>query len=179
MRKKILLFALVLSFSSLEARINDVYEKEKAENLRYNSTIRAFMKENKTITQLVNKSYAYVVFPNIAKGGAILGGAYGEGRAYRRGMWVGNVTLTQYTVGLQVGGQAYREIIFLNTPEAFESFKKGGYEESTQSSIVPLYSGFSGDVNFAKDVSVYTSAKGGLMIEASTGAQKFVYTSRE
>jgi len=174
-----MLLTLSTLLGSLEARQKEVYDKEEAENLRYNKTIRAFMKDNKKITAMVNKSYAYVAFPSIGKGGAILGGAYGEGRAYRRGMWVGDVTLTQYTVGLQVGGQAYSEIIFFMTRDAFRAFKKGGFKPSTQSSFVPFYSGVSGDVNFAKDVHVFTSSTGGLMLEASTGTQEFTYKSRE
>jgi len=179
MLKKILLISLLFSFFSLEARQKEVFDKEQAENLRYNKTIRAFMKDNKTITSLVNESYAYVVFPSVGKGGAILGGAYGEGRVFRRGMWVGDTTMTQYTIGLQVGGQAYSEIIFLMTRDAFKRFKQGGFTGSTQSSLVPIYSGISGDVNIAKDVLVYTSSTGGLMLEATTGAQKFTYKTRE
>ncbi len=179
MFKKILLLSLLFSFLSLEARQKEVFAKEQAENLRYNKTIRAFMKDNKTITALVNDSYAYVVFPSVGKGGAILGGAYGEGRVYRRGMWVGDTTMTQYTIGLQVGGQAYSEMIFLMSRDAFNRYKQGGFTSSTQSSLVPFYSGISGDVNIANDILVYTSSTGGLMLEATTGAQKFTYKSRE
>ncbi len=179
MFKKILLLSLLFSFLSLEARQKEVFDKEQAENLRYNKTIRAFMKDNKTITALVNDSYAYVVFPSVGKGGAILGGAYGEGRVYRRGMWVGDTTMTQYTIGLQVGGQAYSEMIFLMSRDAFNRYKQGGFTSSTQSSLVPFYSGISGDVNIANDILVYTSSTGGLMLEATTGTQQFTYKSRE
>ncbi len=181
MFKRALLIVLMFStlFISLEARQKEVFDKEAAENLRYNKTIRAFMNENKKITAMVNNSYAYVAFPSIAKGGVLLGGAYGEGRAYRRGIWVGDVSLTQYTFGLQVGGQAYSEIIFFMSRDAFRAFKKGGFKPSTQSSLVPFYSGVSADVDFAKDVHVFTSSTGGLMFEASTGTQQFVYKSRE
>lgn len=179
MFNKTLVLLFLLTVSSLHAGSSALYAQKQAKDLHYNTTIRAFMKDNTTITELVNKAYAYVVFPDVGKGGALLGGAYGQGRAYRYGRWIGDVTLTQFTIGVQVGGQAYSEIIFFKTKRAFEQFKKGGFEESTQSSLVPFYSGFSGDVNFDKEVSVYTSAKGGLMLEASTGTQHFSYSSRE
>ena len=180
MFKKLFSFGLLLLATLLDARIVDIFAEEKAENLRYNKTIRAFMKENQHITRLVYDSYAYVAFPSISKGGALLGAAYGEGRAYiRGGIWTGDVTVTQYTIGLQIGAQAYSEIIFFKTRDAFELFKKGGFEDSTQSSLVPFYSGLSGDVNFADDVEVYTSSTGGLMLEASTGAQLFEYTQKQ
>ncbi len=181
MLNKTLLLCLSLSmfFCTLEAKQENTQLQEQAKNTLYNKTIRAFMKDDKKITALVNKSYAYVVFPSIGKGGVIFGGAHGEGRAYRRGMWVGDTEVTQYTFGLQVGGQVYSEMIFFMSRDAFKAFKKGGFTSSTQSSFVPFYSGISGDVNFAKDVYVVTSSGGGFMLEASTGAQEFIYKSRE
>ena len=180
MLNKLILFLLILTLTSLEARRNDMFAKEKAENLRYNKTIRAFMHKNKHITDLVYNAYAYVAFPSIVKGGVLFGYAHGEGRAYLRGgVWTGNVTISQYSVGLQAGGQVYSEIIFFKTLEAFEAFKKGGLEESTQVSLTPFISGLSADVNFDKDVEVYTSVKGGLMLDASTGTQSFEYKKRK
>lgn len=180
MLKKLFVFCLLLTVSVLEARVNDMFAEEKAENLRYNKTIRSFMKNNEHITSLVHKSYAHVVFPSIGKGAAVFGYASGEGRAYvRGGIWTGNVSVTQYTVGLQVGGSAYSEIIFFKTREAFERFKLGEVEDSTQVSIVPFYSGLSGDINFDDDVEVYTSSRGGLMLEASTGTQVFEYMQKQ
>jgi len=179
MCKKILLLSLILFLSTAQSRSKNMFEEEKAENLRYNKTIRAFMAESKYMTDLVHKSYAYVVFPSIGKGGVIFGYASGEGRAFMRGgIWAGNVSVSQYSFGLQVGGQAYSEIIFFDSREAFELFKTDGFFNSTQASLVPFVSGISGDVNFTEGVQVYTSAKGGFMLDASTGAQDFEYTQR-
>jgi len=180
MLKKLFLLGLMLSVTLTHARVNDMFAEEKEENLRYNTTIRAFMKNNEKITDLVHNAYAHVVFPTIFKGGAVLGYAWGDGRAYYRGgMWTANVRMTQYTIGAQLGGSAYSEIIFFKTREAFEAFKKGGLEDSTQLSLVPLYSGLSADVNFDDDVLVYTSSKGGLMLEATTGLQSFEYLQKK
>ncbi len=181
MLKKILLILLTLSAFSVLAQCEDELTKEeKSEiNLNYNKTIRSFMKDNEIVTSLVYNSHAYVVLPSIGKGGLIFGGAYGQGRAYVKGFWVGDVILKQYTVGLQVGGQSYSEIIFFKTKDAFEKFKKDGFEDSTQSSVVPIYSGVSSDVDFAKDVQVFTSSSAGLMLEVTTGAQNFSYTPKK
>lgn len=181
MLKKTVLMLLTLSAFSVLALCEDrlTQEKKSKINLNYNKTIKSFMKDNKTVTNLVYDSHAYIVFPSIGKGGLIFGGAYGEGRAYKKGFWVGDVVLNQYTFGLQAGGQQYSEIIFFKTEDAFEKFKKDGFEDSTQSSVVPIYSGLSSDVDFAKDVEVYTSSSAGLMLEATTGAQNFSYTPKK
>ena len=181
MLEKILLILLTLSTFSVLALCKDklTQEEESEINLNYNKTIKSFMKENKVVTNLVYDSHAYVVFPSIGKGGLFFGGAYGQGRVYVKGFWVGDIILKQYTVGLQAGGQLYSEIIFFKTEDAFEKFKKDGFEDSTQYSVVPIYSGVSSDVDFAKDVQVYTSSFAGLMLEATTGAQNFSYTPKK
>jgi len=170
--------------STLNARTraessNAAQKEEKVENLRYNKTIRTFMAQDKRIKNLVYNAYVYIAFPSIGKGGLIFGGAYGEGRAYRRGMWIGDVTMSQYTVGLQVGGQSYSEIIFFKTEHAFNSFKKSGLISGTQASLIGGTSGVSGNFDLTSDTLVFTSGNGGLMLEASTGAQNFTYVSRE
>jgi len=178
--KKILFFvSLLMSTTFLEARVNNMFAEEIAENKKYNDTIRAFMAQSQRMTDLVHKSYAHAVFPTIGKGSLVFGYASGEGRAYMRGgIWAGNVTVTQYTVGLQLGGSAYSQIIFFKTRDAFERFKLGEVEDSTQMSLVPFYSGVSGDVNFDDDVEVYTSMQGGFMLDASTGSQVYEYLQK-
>ena len=179
MLRKIFLLSVLSLFTLAEARTKDMFAEEKAENLKYNTTIRSFMKDNERITKLVYGAYAHAVFPTVGKGSAIFGYASGEGRTYYRGgIWNGNVSVSQYSFGVQVGGSAYSQIIFFKTRDAFERFKLGHIEDSTQSSLVPFYSGISGDVNFDKDVEVYTSMKGGFMLEASTGTQVFKFTPK-
>ena len=181
MFQKILFFFFTFGVFSLllSADVTLSIEEKNAIDLHYNKTIKSFMKGNEAITNLVYKSYAYVVFPSIGKGGLIFGGAYGEGRAYIKGFWVGDVILEQYTLGLQAGGQQYSEILFFKTKESFEKFQKDGFEDATQSSVVPIYSGISSDVDFAKDVQVFSSSSAGLMLEATTGAQNFTYTPKQ
>jgi len=180
LKKQLLLFlSLTLMSISLQARSTAAQLEEQVENKRYNKTIRTFMAEDKVIKKLVYDSFVYIAFPSIGKGGFIIGGAYGHGRAYRRGMWIGDVTLTQYTVGLQVGGQSYSEMIFFTTEKAFKTFLKEGLKSGTQASIIGGTSSASGDTTVSKNVYVYTLGNGGLMLEATTGAQDFDYVSRE
>ena len=178
MFKRLLILSVVLGLTFAQAKVNDMFAEEIKTNKTYNDTIRRFMAESHKMKKLVHESYAHVVFPSIYKGGLVLGYASGQGRAYvRGGMWTGNVSITQYTVGAQLGGASYSEIIFFKTRDAFENFKLGKMEDSTQSSLV-LYKGVSGDVNFDKNVEVYTLSNAGLMLEGTTGAQVFEYTQK-
>src|SRR3974377_407714 len=75
-----------------------------------------------------NNNYGYAVFPTVGKGGFVVGGAYGKGRVYRKGAYVGDVSIGQVSVGFQAGGQAYSMIVFLQDQRAFDDFTRGSFE---------------------------------------------------
>ena len=108
-------------------------------------------------------------------GGGMHGGAHGSGDVYERGHIIGHTTLTQVTVGFQLGGQAYSEFIFFHDKTALDDFTKGQFELDAQASAVALTAGASGDMPYRKGIAIVTMAKGGLMYEASVGGQKFSY----
>ena len=117
----------------------------------------------------------YAVFPSVAKGGLVVGGAGGSGYLFEKGAAVGTTTLSQVTVGAQVGGQAYYEIIYFENAETLAAFKKGEWTMAAQVSAVALASGASADAKYKEGVAVFTLTRGGAMAEASIGGQKFSY----
>ena len=88
---------------------------------------------------------------------------------------MGNTSLAQVTVGLQLGGQSYSEIVFFETAAALTDFKKGNFALAAQVSAVAAAAGASANAKYRNGVAVFTVAKGGLMYEASVGGQKFKY----
>jgi lipid-binding SYLF domain-containing protein len=117
----------------------------------------------------------YAVFPSVGKGGIGLGGAYGRGQLFEGGKPVGYCKLTQASIGLQLGGQKYTELIFFETKSAVDSFKIGNYDFSAQVSAVAIKSGVSASAKYANNVVVFTLGEAGLMYEASVGGQKFSF----
>ena len=83
--------------------------------------------------------------------------------------------MTQVTIGFQLGGEAYSEIIFFEKPETMEGFKHGDFAFAAQVNAVALASGASANAAYRGGVLVFTATKGGLMYEASVGGQKFSY----
>lgn len=70
----------------------------------YEDTIKVFKDAGKS-GDFFSKSYGYAVFPTIGKAGIGIGGAYGKGRVYEQGKYVGDTSMAQATIGLQLGGQ--------------------------------------------------------------------------
>jgi lipid-binding SYLF domain-containing protein len=134
-----------------------------------------FIQTDANIQELLENAYGYVIFPNVGKGGIGIGGAAGNGVAFRDDQIIGMAKMTQLTVGFQWGGQAYREVILFETEDAFNDFKNNRVELSAQASAVALKSGASANAKYKDGVMIFTQTKGGLMYEASIGGQKFKF----
>lgn len=124
---------------------------------------------------IFDTAYGYVIFPNVGKGGIGVGGAAGNGVVYELNTIIGMAKLSQVTIGFQAGGQAYREIIFFESKNELERFKKSQLEFSAEVSAVAVTSGASAKAKYTKGVMVFTMQKGGLMYEASVGGQQFKF----
>jgi lipid-binding SYLF domain-containing protein len=135
----------------------------------------AFIKTDASMSKLFNDSYGYVIFPNVGKGAVVVGGSGGSGAVYERGKAVGTAKMVQVTVGAQAGGEAFREVIFFENKEALDRFKANKFEFTGQVSAVAARSGAAADVKYRDRVAVYSQEKGGLMLDASVGGQKFTY----
>lgn len=131
-----------------------------------------------TFAKVLEDAYGYAVFPSVGKGAIGVGGAYGKGVLYEKGTAVGYCDLSQASIGLQLGGQSYTEIITFSTPESFRKFKEGNFAFDAQMSAVALKSGAAANAKFREGVAVFTMNEGGLMYEASVGGQKFSYQAK-
>jgi lipid-binding SYLF domain-containing protein len=128
-----------------------------------------------SLEAFLNKAYGYAVFPSVGKGGLVVGGAYGKGEAFEQGKRVAYCDITQATIGAQVGGQAYTEIIAFENKAAYDSFRFGKLKFAAQATAVALKSGAAANAKYTDGVSVMTTGESGLMAEASVGGQSFSY----
>jgi lipid-binding SYLF domain-containing protein len=131
--------------------------------------------DDPTLKSVVHDATAYAVFPTVGKGAAGVGGAYGKGVVYEGGSVTGYCDMTQASIGLQLGGQTYTEIVCFETPEALAHFKSGNFAFDAQATAVAVKSGAGTNAKYANGVAVFTRNEEGLMGEASVGGQKFSY----
>lgn len=135
----------------------------------------SFLKGDPSMENLFKHASGYAIFPNVGKGGVGVGGAAGKGAVYQKGATIGTSQMIQVTVGAQAGGQAYREIIFFENKDALDRFMANKIEFSGQASAIAVKAGASANANYRNGVIVFSQGKGGLMLEASIGGQKFTY----
>ena len=163
------LFAtIVFSQSADDKKVIKDAEKAKTE----------FIKTNPKLQNYFNDAKAYVIFPNVGKGAVIVGAASGHGAVYERGVLVGMASMKKLDIGVQIGGKAYSEVIFLKTDKAVQEFMDNKFQfGSNVSAIAADQSAPSLETIYDNGVAVFTLPKEGLMAEVSVGGQKFNYTS--
>ncbi len=164
----------------------------------FDDTIKIF-KEAGESASFFDTSYGYAVLPSIGKAGIGIGGAHGKGRVYEQGKYIGDTTMTQLTVGFQLGGQVYSQMMFFKDKRAMDEFTSGNFEFGAQATAVAITAGASVATTttgssvgvsggkkdaatagkYYKGVATFTVAKGGLMYEASIGGQKFSYKPKQ
>jgi lipid-binding SYLF domain-containing protein len=147
------------------------------EQLRNESkqAIADFIKADLGLQKHFDEAAGYAVFPNVGKGGLVVGGAHGKGVVYEKTNLVGQAAMTQASIGAQIGGQTFAEVIFFETPAALNDFKAGKFEMSAEASAVAAAEGASKTANYKEGVLVFTLPKKGLMAQASVGGQKFKF----
>ncbi len=142
------------------------------------STVVMFKTLDPPIASFFDAAKGYAVFPTIGKGGFGVGGAYGKGVLYENDKVVGYCDLSQGSIGFQIGGQAYSEIIFFQTQHTLSTFKAGEFAFAAQASGVAVKAGASADAAYTAGVAVFTRPRGGLMGEAAIGGQNFTYEAK-
>ncbi|MBT8346273.1 MAG: hypothetical protein KJO60_11385 [Desulfofustis sp.] len=160
----------------------------------YDDTKQLFV--NAGLGEWFEKAYGYALFPTIGKGGFFVGGAYGEGRVYEQGRHVGYSSMIQASIGLQMGGTGFSQVVFFEDQRAFAEFVSGNFEFEAEAQATVLTaaagasastggssavaSGTKNDVaisgaGYSGGMATFTITKGGLMYEASIGGQKFSF----
>jgi len=130
------------------------------------------------VEAFAKKSYAFAIFPEVTKGGLVVGGAYGRGLVYEQGQQIGYADVTQGSVGLQAGGQLYSELIAFENKAALERFKQNQMEFAANASAVIVKTGAAANARFVDGVAVFVRPISGAMAEAALGGQRVTYVPK-
>lgn len=146
----------------LESRAGDALDEFTAE-----ANVRRFLDD----------AHGYAIFPNVTKGAFGVGGARGRGLVYEQGRLIGNAVLTQASIGFQLGGQTFQELILFEDQQALDRFTRGNLEFDAGASAVAGTAGGATTINYDNGVAVFVRTNAGLMYEASIGGQNFSFNA--
>ncbi len=150
-------------------------EAEAKEKAAVDEAIQAFKAAQPGLGVYFAQAYGYAIFPTVDKGGILVGGAFGKGKVYVGGALVGNATISQASFGLQLGFEAYSELIFFGDKAAFEAFKAGKTSLAAKATAYAIKAGAATVANYSSGVAVFVRGKAGLMADASLGGQTFSF----
>jgi len=183
-----LLLAVILVFSIVSPAFAD----------SYSDTREMFIRAG--LSEMFDKSYGYAIFPTIGKAGMVVGGAYGEGRVYENNKYIGEVSMIQGSIGFQLGGKGFSEVVFFQDKRALDEFVSGEFEFGAEAQATAITAAAGASANTAGNsttvsgtknnaavagtgykggMATYTITKGGLMYEASISGQKFSFKKRQ
>ena len=143
---------------------------------KVHDAVQSFQDMNPKVKRLFDTCYGYAVFPSIGKGAIGIGVAEGRGQVFEKHSLIGEAKMTQVTVGAQLGGQSYSEVIFFETKAVLDDFKDGKTTLAAGVSAVAAADGVTADAKYRQGVQVYTLNRNGLMFQASVGGQHFTFT---
>jgi hypothetical protein len=140
-----------------------------------NATLNRLEKKDPGLKQLLQDAYGYAVFPSVGKAAVVIGGAYGKGMVFEKGKPIGYATLGQTTIGVQIGGDTFSEVVVFESKETLDRFKKGKFSFAANASAVLVKAGASATANFEKGAAAFAYSSGGMLLEAAIGGQKFKF----
>jgi len=143
---------------------------------RADSSLQQLVSTDPGLKQQIDSSYGYAIFPNIITGAVGVGGAHGDGEVYRNGKFAGWADMSQGTIGVQLGGQKYAELILFRDSARYLEFTNGTFEFQAGASAVAASAGAAATADYNKGVAVFTLPMSGAMLQAAVGGQKFRFT---
>jgi lipid-binding SYLF domain-containing protein len=142
---------------------------------RCKAAVNDFKAKDKSLDRLITSAHAYAVFPDVVSGAAGIGGAHGEGEVFQKGKLIGYAEVSQFTIGAQLGGQSFSQLILFENELSFVNFTHSQMEMDARVSAVAASSGAADTANYRHGVIVFTMTDAGLMFQAALGGQKFHY----
>ena len=166
----ILLYSLLLS-STLYAQTAEEIEVEA------NLAIEKFKRLTHGGDLFLQKVQGYLVFPQVYKGGYILGGEYGEGVLRINGKSVAYYSITSLSIGLQFGVQQTSYIFaFANQSVLTQFLSSNGWEAGIDGSIALAEWGEGIDlssISYEKPIYAFVFNSKGVMANISLEGTKF------
>ncbi len=149
-------------------------EKGRQERADVRRAVESFRVEP-SLQPYFQEAWGYAVFPTVGQAALFFGGAYGTGEVYEQGNLVGRARISKASVGFQIGGEAYSEIVFFRTHRALERFERGGLAFDAGASAAAATVGANVEAAWSDGVAVFARSKGGLMASAAVGGQTFQF----
>lgn len=129
------------------------------------------------LPQQINQSAAFVIFPDVAQWGILIGGGtFGRGAVCNPdGTQIGWAAINTGSIGLQAGVQGFRMLMVIQDQATLTRFKSNQLSGSVNGVLVAADTGTSAAEQFENGVVIYQGANRGLMAGINVGLNLIRY----
>jgi lipid-binding SYLF domain-containing protein len=173
------LFAMAVAGCESTAGRSDSGAQNATLNDRAHVALQQMETNDPGLRNVVDNAYGYAIFAEVGEAAVGIGGAGGRGTVYQNGQPVGTATLRQGSIGVQLGGETYSELVVFQTPAAFDVFRNGNLVFGADASATLIKAGAAAAGQFNNGTRIFILPKGGLMAGVSVNGQKFHFDGNQ
>src|SRR5579863_7939898 len=104
--------------------------------------------QDPSLKAVVDNSVGYVVFPSVGEAAVGVGAASGWGYVYQGDQLVGKLKISEGSLGPQVGGATFGELIIFKDQKAFNRIQNDSFEFGSDASAQLVKAGAAGSATF-------------------------------
>jgi lipid-binding SYLF domain-containing protein len=139
------------------------------------AALKQVQSKNSELKKVLDKSAGFAVVPAIGRSSLVLGGAYGLGEVFKGERVIGYAAIVELTIGVQVGGTTFHEIVVFHDEGALKNFKQGKYAFAADAAVEIVKAGAQASKGFGASSSIYVFDDGGMLLDLAIGGQKFIF----
>lgn len=177
-KTKWIMFGLLAAVLAACASAPESRADQRSLEAEADATLARMVGRDDSLRALVARAPGYAVFPSITSAGLVVGGSGGVGVVYENDVVVGFAEARGGSIGAQIGGQSFSELIVFETPEALARFRAGNFDLSADASATAIRSGAAATARFENGTAVFIDDQSGMMASATIGGQSINFTAK-
>lgn len=139
------------------------------------AALKQVQSKNPELKKVLDESAGFAVVAAIGRASLVLGGAYGLGEVFQGERVIGYAAIVELTIGVQVGGTTFHEIVVFHDEGALKNFKQGKYAFAADAAVEIVRAGAQASKGFGATSSIYVFDEGGMLLDLAIGGQKFIF----
>jgi lipid-binding SYLF domain-containing protein len=139
------------------------------------AALKQLQQKHPEVKKILEQSAGYAVVPSIGRASLVLGGAYGVGEVFVHERVIGYAAIVELTIGVQVGGTTFHELVVFHDEGSLKRFKAGKFAFAADAAVEIVKAGAQASHGFGASSSIYVFSDGGMLLDLAIGGQKFIY----
>jgi len=139
------------------------------------AALKELQDKHPEVKKVLKEAHGFAVVPSIGRASAVLGGAYGLGEVFEQEKVIGYAAVIELTIGVQVGGVTFHELIVFHDKGSLDRFKTGKYAFAADAGVAIVKAGAQAMKGFGASSSIFLYSEGGMLLDLAIGGQKFIF----